>query len=184
MSSVWVDDLSGETVLEVHSPKYGGFIAKIPADRAQDVAAHTWHVHMTPRERIYFTTHTTRADGKQTGLQLHRLLTGCPDGIEVDHENHDYLDLTELRCVTKAQNQQNQRKQARSTSSRFKGVTWHKHNGLWMAQIQHGGEKIRLGYFPATPAGEIEAALAYDRKALELFTHPKLNFPTETLRRL
>src|SRR5215470_7214120 len=43
------------------------------------------------------------------GLLMHRLITGCPKGKEVDHINHDTLDnrRSNLRIVTHKQNQQN-----------------------------------------------------------------------------
>jgi hypothetical protein len=71
---------------------------------------------------------------------------------------------------------------ARKTSSQFRGVYRKSRSGKWCANIQHNQQSTHVGTFPGTPEGEIEAARAYDRKALELFTHVtsvSLNFPIE-----
>lgn len=43
------------------------------------------------------------------GIFLHRLITQCPDGFEVDHQNHDGLDnrRANLRVGTHAENMRN-----------------------------------------------------------------------------
>jgi AP2 domain len=182
LSQVICDDLSGATLLQVDSPKHGTFVIWIDSDDAERVSKHTWSVVMR-KNQVYFLTNVQKPDGKRSTLKLHRFLKTCPDGEEVDHEKHEYLDLrkTELRCVNDSQNRMNQRKvSTRHTSSRFKGVSWFKKNSKWMARIKHNSRRHFLGYFPPTPEGELEAALAYDRKAIELFGEfSHLNFPLE-----
>jgi len=46
-------------------------------------------------------------------------------------------------------------------SSKFKGVSWHKHSQKWYAYIQHSGKMHGLGYFH----DQLEAAAAYDAEA-------------------
>jgi len=61
-------------------------------------------------------------------------------------------------------------------SSRFKGVGYSKEHRKWRARIWFESQRIWLGYF----ADEIEAARAYDRKAVELFGEfARLNLPEE-----
>ena len=50
-------------------------------------------------------------------------------------------------------------------SSKFKGVSWFKRTEKWKAQIQYRKKVIHLGYFK----DEIDAAKAYNAKAIELF---------------
>ena len=50
-------------------------------------------------------------------------------------------------------------------SSIFKGVVWYKITGKWRATIKIAQKDIHIGYFDT----ELEAAEAYDEKALELF---------------
>jgi hypothetical protein len=180
-SHVWIDDITGATLLEVNSPKYGVFIAWIDSEDAERVSAHSWHVQMDGRGRVYFKTMVRKPDGKRNTLLLHRLLKVCPDGEEVDHGKHEYLDLRkdELRCVTGQQNGYNRRSNS-NTTSQYKGVSWFKQTSKWRASIRHNGKDIHLGYFPPTPEGEIAASQKYDCAAIELFgEHAKLNHPRE-----
>jgi hypothetical protein len=97
---------------------------------------------------------------------LHRELANAPKGRVVDHWNNNSLDNRRgnLRACTNAQNVRNQRPQKKKTSSRFKGVYLDKSRGKWQAYINVGGSRTRLGRFES----EIEAAMAYDAKAIEL----------------
>ena len=91
-----------------------------------------------------------------------------------DHVNGNGLDNREsnLRPATRSQNAMNQPK--RLGTSRFKGVSWHRKSGKWLCQIVKDRKIYVLGYF----TDEIEAACAYDRKAVELFGEfARLNFP-------
>jgi len=124
-----------------------------------------------------------KQDGKQKTrmIYLHREVLNLagvdiPKGYETDHINHDKLDnrLSNLRVVTRSQNQHN-RKLQRGTS-RYKGVSWEKASGKWMAYIQHNGKQTTLGRF----ADEPDAARAYDTAARRLFgEYAHCNFPIE-----
>lgn len=109
---------------------------------------------------------------------LHRLLMQPNEGLTVDHINGDGLDNRRgnLRVCTQGQNQCNQQKQKRPTSSRFKGVYWWSHRSIWAAHIKHNRKRICLGYFKS----EEDAARAYDAAAGRLFGEfANLNFPPE-----
>jgi hypothetical protein len=108
-------------------------------------------------------------------LCLHHLIMGKPQkGKVTDHRNHNGLDnrKANLKEVTYAQNNQNTRPRKNSTSQ-YKGVDRMKrYKGKWRAQILHEGKKSHLGLFMC----EKEAALAYNKKALELWgEHALLN---------
>jgi hypothetical protein len=62
------------------------------------------------------------------------------------------------------------------TSSGLRGVTWHKTNRKWTAQIMVDGKSQSLGYFEATARGEADAALAYDAAARAAGRPEKANF--------
>ncbi len=95
-------------------------------------------------------------------VRLHRLIMDAPKGVLVDHRNGDSLDnrRANLRLATRAQNCGNMRKR-KNTSSRFKGVCFHKKYRKWTAYISVAKKRISLGYFDS----EIEAAKAYDEAA-------------------
>ena len=85
----------------------------------------------------------------------------------MDHKDQDPVNnnrIENLRVATRTQNQGNVVKRANCTSP-FKGVAWHKPQAKWRAQIQFGKKKEHLGYFDH----EHEAALAYNKRATELF---------------
>lgn len=86
----------------------------------------------------------------------------APKGMVVDHINHNGLDnrKANLRIATFSENRRNSRK-AKDTSSKYKGVSWHKNNKKWHAGININGRRKHLGSFD----DEIQAAKAYDEVA-------------------
>lgn len=101
------------------------------------------------------------------GILMHKLILDCPKGLEIDHINGNKLDnrKSNLRIVTRSENCMNTGKRNNTYSSRFKGVSFYKRLGNWTAQVHKDYKRIFLGYFDS----EIEAARAYNAKALELY---------------
>lgn len=85
----------------------------------------------------------------------------------IDHKDRNGLNnqRNNLRVCTKSQNQQNRLKQAKKTSSKYKGVSWCKVNKKWRTQIIVLGKRISLKYH----RNEIKAAKAYDKAAIKYF---------------
>jgi len=114
---------------------------------------------------------------KRRTIFMHREIARPPKGKIVDHVNGNRLDNTRanLRVCTHPENSRNTSK-PHGTSSRFRGVTYLKDRGKWRAKIQFEGKSVYLGLF----TDEVDAARAYDRKAVELFGEfARLNFPEE-----
>ena len=107
---------------------------------------------------------------------MHREILGITDPkINVDHLDGDGLNnqRSNLRVCTDSQNGANRGKQ-KNNKSGYKGVHWNKKTKKWAAQIQYHKKVLNLGYY----SDIIEAAKAYDKKALELFGEfARLNFP-------
>ena len=102
------------------------------------------------------------------GVRMHRVVVGAPHGMQVDHVNGDTLDnrRSNLRLCDSAGNQAN-RKRVRGVP-KFKGVGWQRRKsgtGFWKAAIVHLGRTYYLGAYST----DIEAAAAYNAKAVELF---------------
>ena len=97
---------------------------------------------------------------------MHRVINDTPKILGTDHIDGNPLNnqKSNLRNATKSQNGMN-RKSNRNSSSKYKGISWNKQNKKWRGEIQKNKKRYGLGYFKS----EIEAARAYNKKALELF---------------
>lgn len=82
--------------------------------------------------------------------------------FEIDHINLDPFDnrISNLRSVTKAQNQRHKKLQ-RNNKSGYKGVCFNKNNKTWQAGIKVNKKNIALGQFGCPTA----AHFAYCRAA-------------------
>ena len=96
-------------------------------------------------------------------LLMHRVIMKLTDKLlVVDHKDHNGLNnqKSNLRICTKSQNN-TYRKNVRGVS-KYRGVS--RHGKGWQSQLSKDWKKIYIGKF----ATEIEAAIAYNKKALEL----------------
>jgi hypothetical protein len=112
---------------------------------------------------------------RQKQIMMHRVLADTPSHLVCDHINHNGLDNRKqnLRNCTRQQNNFNARPRANSTS-RFKGVYWHKGTRKYNAVIHKSGIRKSLGYFTS----EVDAAKAYDEAAKKYHGEfAALNFP-------
>ena len=83
-------------------------------------------------------------------VRLHRFIMDCPDGMVVDHINHNPLDNRKdnLRVCTQQQNMMNQSKRKDNTSG-ITGVHWveGKRRKKWVARITVNKKQKTLGYY-------------------------------------
>jgi len=128
---------------------------------AEKTAKGDWYAARKPNEHVYL--HRSI---------MERILERVLDRSEiVDHIDNNGLNnlRNNLRIATHEQNLHNGRKH-RDGSSQYKGVRWHTRDNRWEARIKN----TFIGYFDS----EEKAALAYDKKAVELFGEfSYLNFP-------
>src|SRR5438477_7718293 len=95
----------------------------------------------------------------------------------VDHDDRNYLNnqVYNLKPRSYRENALNKNRKINNKSG-FIGVHWYKAYNKWQVQVQHKRKLYHIGYF----SDIIEAAKAYDRKALELHGNlVQLNFPDE-----
>ena len=105
---------------------------------------------------------------------MHRFIMETPDGLEVDHLNHNTLDnrRQNLRNVTRAFNQANKSVQ-KNNKLGLKGVYIDKITGKYKAHIRVNKIKKYIGCYETAE----EAARAYDKAALEFYgEHALTNF--------
>jgi len=126
-----------------------------------------WKWSAARYEDIWYAARTECKKGKQIHYSMHREIMHTPKGMMTDHNNHNGLDNQRynLRTCTNTENNRNQQKQRKACSSCFKGVYLHTINKNWVARIKINRITSHIGCFPS----EIQAALAYDEKAKELF---------------
>lgn len=104
-------------------------------------------------------------NGKRKTVKMHREIMKFPN-CDVDHKDSNGLNNQKynLRIATRSQNLMNGRKR-NNTSSIYKGVSYYYWIGKYCARIRINGKLKFLGNFD----NEIDAALAYNIKAIELF---------------
>lgn len=118
----------------------------------------------------------TQVDG--ISYKVHRLIWTLvrgpiPAGMFIDHINGIRTDnrIENLRLVSPRENQFNRRKRKGGLSA-FKGVTYCAEVRKYRATIQKDYKALSIGFFET----ELEAALAYNAKAAEMFgEHACLN---------
>lgn len=115
--------------------------------------------------------HCKRVCINESNYLVHRIIFAMyKNNIEIaeqiDHKDNDGSlnnKITNLREATASNNKANQKIQ-KNNKSGYKGVYFHTRDKMYAAQINCNGRKYHLGYFNSA----IEAARAYDRKALKL----------------
>jgi HNH endonuclease len=126
-------------------PLTQGYVAVLDADDVPIVSAWNWQVSICGKLR-YAVRYTRRdADGKQHIVRLHRHILGVPDGVIVDHIDHDGLNnrKANLRPATHQQNAQNTRKVGAKTLP--KGVYQRGHR--FRARVWINGRNVHLGMY-------------------------------------
>lgn len=82
---------------------------------------------------------------KNIKYKMHRLITNCPKGLDVDHINHCVNDnrKTNLRVCTRSQNNMNHRNRKPTA----KGLHWYKARSKWAVSISKDHKNYFLGYY-------------------------------------
>jgi len=100
---------------------------------------------------------------KKSSLRVHRLFFYWKYGYLpnlVDHKDRNKLNnnIENLRELTKSENNTNVEKRKNGTTSKYKGVSWHKRARKWEARLKANGKNLFLGYFN----NEDDAGQAYN----------------------
>lgn len=117
--------------------------------------------------RKYVITKVGSRPNRKT-VYLHRFVLGVNDpSVLVDHADRNPLNnlRSNLRICNNSQNQANRLSNTNKSTGKFKGVFFRKNKNAWVSEITFKGKRHYLGFFK----NENDAALAYNRKALEFF---------------
>ncbi len=143
-----------------------GQVTKVSDEDYEELNQFKWFAKETPNGQYYAMRSVRLKNGKQGKLTMARHILGCEkgDGMVTDHIDGEKLDnrRSNIRVCTQAQNVQNSRMQSNNTSG-AKGVC--RNGRKWMAYIGFHGKHGTIGRFKNV----LDAARAYDARALELF---------------
>jgi len=126
-----------------------------------------WYLATTKRrDQSYAVRYSHRINKRTFLILMHREIMRAPRGIDVDHRSRNGLDnrRSNLRLCSRTQNQHNQKLRSTSTSG-YKGVSWHRLSRKWEGYITIAGKFIYLGLF----VNVRDAAEAYNNAARKYF---------------
>lgn len=122
-------------------PYKHGKVALVSDRDYEWLSKYDWEL-VTKEDGALYAMHVDWNGGDRIRIYMHRLITNCPDDMEVDHENRDGLDnrRENLRICTGLQNNAN--KKARSDSdSGYKGIEWDAVRNRWLSKVKCNGER-------------------------------------------
>lgn len=144
-------------------PLTQGKFAKIDDSDFESVSQFSWCA--AKRGRGYYADR--KLNYANPHRALHSFLMNPPKGMQVHHMDGDGLNnqRSNLRIVTRRQNNQGFVRLRVGKKSIFRGVTWNRKKKLWIARITTSQKRLYLGSFKR----EEDAASAYNEAALRNF---------------
>jgi len=144
-----------------------GKYALVDDEDYKRVSRHKWQAHISSTGRNWYAVRTEYApkgsgiEPDRRTIQMANFILQPPLGFEVDHIDVNGLNnqKNNLRLATRSQNCANSRS---PKGRKYKGAYWSR--GAWVCRIQAHGAQHYIGRFKT----ELEAAIAYDKKAREL----------------
>lgn len=137
---------------------------------AELITAHPWYIHSCVTPGLFYAYTYLYREGdeprqtRRLKRYLHRIIVKPPDGLLVDHRDRNGLNCCRwnLRIATHSENSANRINRDVSLLG-YRGVEFH--GRQYRARLTFRGQSVRIGNYPTA----LEAALAYDVKARELF---------------
>lgn len=156
-------------IIKINSKKHGEHDCLVDDDKYDFLNKWKWGLLVSYNSKYAIRKISKRENGKRhfKCILMHRLILGLTDNsILVDHKDQNGLNNQSynIRTCTKAQNNRNISSHKNSTS-KYLGVCWDSIRGKWKAHITFNKIMYNIGRFE----DEKEAALAYNKKAIELF---------------
>jgi hypothetical protein len=143
---VWHEDYVGLVLRRADGSTLEALVDRCDIESLRDVGLR-WHAVWREEQKTFYAR--ANLPGKHHGcIYLHRLLTRCPRGLIVDHENFNGLDCrrTNLRICGYSFNGLHQR---RGHANKFgmRGVWYDKRGGRYRATVGLKGKRVYLGSF-------------------------------------
>ena len=139
----------------------GVYVALVDDEDFERLNSFSWYAQKGGN--TFYAQRCIKVNGKKVNIRMHREIL---NGSIIDHIDRNGLNnqKSNLRVCTTSENAMNMRKHKKSKSN-YKGVCFHKLEKKWVAQIKINRKGFYLGYFMS----EVDAARAYNSKAVELF---------------
>jgi phage-related protein len=137
--------------------------AMVDDDDFDKLSKHKWCVNCCGWGSKYLYAQRGKTSGGKIKFLMHRVIMNAKKGQEIDHIDGNGLNnqKSNLRFVTRTQNQMNRIVQQVNNHSGFKGVCWDNKRGKWLAQIRVKTKTKFLGHFTNAE----DAGKAYDDSA-------------------
>ena len=99
----------------------------VDAEDEPKLSEYRWHASPNTMGGYYVVAHP-KLSGRRTTIYLHRLIMAAPDGLQVDHINHDTLDnrRANLRIVTNQVNNANRAGPYTTNKTGVRGLSMHR----------------------------------------------------------
>lgn len=165
-------------VIIINSKVHGRQEVFVDDDDYNNIIQYRWYVHNNNKNNtLYARTIIIIDKSKKKRVSMHSFIMKNDFNITrkvIDHIDGNGLNNKKinLRAVTHHQNLLNSKKYKKS-KCKYKGIHVTTHiKKPYRSRIMYNGNRIQIGYF----ATQEEAALAYNKKAIELFgDYAKLN---------
>jgi hypothetical protein len=110
--------------IDLTSPKYGTQVMLLDLEdilRLHEACTGTITVQWNPFIKNFYGVFRITPGKSGKSVTVHRWLMGFPEGLEVDHIHHNTLDnrQSQLRIVTRSENQRNKRPELKRTKPSF-----------------------------------------------------------------
>ena len=122
------------------------FIALVDDDMFDYLNQWRWHVCILRKSDIHYAVSYIQLSGqKKKRIFMHRMIMNCPDGMEVDHIDHNGLNdqKSNLRICTTSQNKENVKAHGRS---QYLGVCIRR-TGRISSQISRNKKIVYIGSY-------------------------------------
>ena len=150
----------------IQIPLTQGQFALIDDEDFDIVSKHKWHAKKY--KHTYYAATNIKKEDKKTILRMHRLIINVPDGMEIDHLDHNGCNNQKynIKVCTHWENMQNKKNQYDVlTTTKMKGVYFDNTTKKWKSTIWINGRSKSL-----KSSDRLEYAIrAYNRASMFYF---------------